>query len=147
MPSHHKQFYAMTFLALGILLSCVAASQEEYARTDRYTLAKVEARSDQKAPLTTIVTLSFGAEIKTVGEAITELLQGSGYQWVASESEQSDQLLNTLTLPAIARTLGPIRLEDALTTIAGFAWALQVDELHRTVAFEIADVHQKIAKQ
>ncbi len=146
MRLHHKQFYAVASLTLGILLSCVAASEEEYARTDRYTLAKVEARSDQKTPLTTVVTLSFGAEIKTVGEAITELLQGSGYQWVVSANEQGDQLLNTLTLPAIARTLGPIRLEDALTTIAGKAWTLRVDELHRTVSFDIADMHQKIVK-
>lgn len=132
---------------LGMLCAQSVMAEDEYARTDRYTLAKVEARSDQRAPLTTVVTMSFGVEIKTVGEAITELLQGSGYQWEVSDSDGGDKLLNTLTLPAITRMLGPIRLEDALTTIAGKAWSLQVDELHRTVSFVVAGGHSTLANQ
>lgn len=127
----------IALISLGPLFVLVAsASESALARTDRYTLTRIEASSDQQAPLTSVITLSFGADIKTVGDAITELLQGSGYQWVITNN---DQLLQVLPLPAVIRTLGPIRLKDALTTIAGTAWALKIDELHRTVSFELSD--------
>jgi|GEM_PF-1997055 len=138
------QLYGMISLSFGLLFSSMAFS-EEYIRTDRYTLAKVEAESDQKVPLTTLVTLSFGADIKTIGDAITELLQGSGYQWVINSNGHDDQLLQVLALPAITRTLGPIRLDYALTTLAGSSWLLHVDELHRTVSFEVATTSQSMA--
>jgi conjugative transfer region protein (TIGR03748 family) len=141
----NRQIILLSTTAFALCLPRLANAEEEFARTDRYTLAKVEARSDQRAPLTTVVTLSFGVDITTVGEAIVELLKGSGYQWAIGDSDQGDHLLNSLFLPAISRTLGPIRLEDALTTLAGNAWGLQVDELHRTVSF--TEKNSVIAKQ
>jgi conjugative transfer region protein (TIGR03748 family) len=122
------------FMLLASALHSVAASAEEFVKTDRYTLSTLGAHDDQKAPLKTVVTLSFGADTRTLGEAITEVLNGSGYRW---ETHVDDTSLNTLPLPSVVRTLGPLRLDEALSTLAGQAWTLHVDELHRTLWFDL----------
>lgn len=109
----------------------------EVARTDRYTLVSMEARSDQAKPLSTIVSVSLGSDVTTVGDGITELLKGSGYRWQSVGDD--DLLLNKLPLPAVVRNLGPIRLSDALQTLAGEAWMLRVDNLNRVVWFEVSN--------
>lgn len=115
------------------MTTCGSHAAEEI-KTDRYTLTKVEAQGDQRQPLTAILTMNFGIDIRTVGEAITETLNGSGYRW---EQHGDDQTLASLPLPSVIRNLGPVRLKDALETIAGPAWTLQVDELRRTVWFDV----------
>jgi len=134
-----QKIYLLALLAMAAA-SPIVFAEDDYIHTDRYTLAKVEARSDQKAPLTTVVTLSFGTDIKTIGQALQELLQGSGYRWASQDGEQNDQLLSELPLPAIVRTLGPIRLNDALDTVAGEAWGLVINETNRTVWFETVQI-------
>jgi conjugative transfer region protein (TIGR03748 family) len=124
----------ISFMLLASALNSVAAPAEEFVKTDRYTVSRVGAHDDQKAPLTTVVTLSFGIDTRTLGDAIAELLKGSGYRW---EAHVDDVSLNALPLPSITRTLGPIRLDEALSTLAGQAWNLRVDELHRTVWFDL----------
>lgn len=123
----------VSMLLASFMVSPIA-SADESVKTDRYTLVNVDPKGDQKEPLTTVVSMSFGADIRTVGEAITELLNGSGYRW---QSHEEDETLNSLPLPSVIRSLGPIRLHEALSTVAGQAWSLKVDELHRTVWFEV----------
>lgn len=115
------------------VLACTVTANQEFVRTDRYTLAALEVQSDQKSPLTTITHISLGRDITSVGGAIHELLKGSGYRWQGSE----DQMLNDLPLPDVVRNMGPIRLEDALSTLAGNAWTLKVDDMHRVIWFEV----------
>jgi len=122
------------FYILAITLVSTASFAGEMINTDRYTLSKIEATEDQKTPLKTVVTLTFSKDVGTIGEAITELLNGSGYKWTPKADDDS---LNVLPLPSVVRTLGPIRLNDALTTIAGEAWQLRVDELQRVIWFDI----------
>jgi len=120
-----------------ILLNLAVATTvfaEDVVNTDRYTLIKIDPTGDQKEPLTAIVSLSFGADIATVGEAIIEVLNGSGYRW---EPRTDDQSLTTLPLPSVMRSLGPIRVQDALSTLAGQAWVINIDELHRVIWFDI----------
>lgn len=107
----------------------------DMARTDRYTLVAMEAGSDQSRPLSAITHVSMGRDVSSVGDAIKELLKGSGYHWQSKGS--GDLILNTLPLPSVARDLGPLRLSDALQTLAGEAWLLQTDNLHRVVWFEL----------
>lgn len=124
---------------LLLLLSNSVAHAEEYVRTDRYTLATIDPRGDQAAPLTAVVTMTFGAHIQTVGQAIDEILEGSGYRWIvqAGAIKDSDMLLNDLPLPAVVRSIGPIRLQDALDTIAGESWGLVINHTNRTLWFEV----------
>lgn len=130
-----KTLFILMFVFVFGAASQAASTLDEVARTDRYTLTKIEATSDQQRPLMAITTLSFGKEVLTVGDAIKETLLGSGYQWQSPDSQ--DQLLQRLPLPAVVREIGPIRLADALQTIAGEAWILRTDNLHRVVWFEM----------
>ena len=124
---------SMVFVVAASMSSALIA--REVARTDRYTLVSMEATSDQAKPLSTITSVSLGRDIDSVGAAINELLKGSGYRWQSQDS--ADQLLNDLPLPAVVRNMGPIRLSDALQTLAGEAWVLRTDNLNRVVWFEV----------
>lgn len=124
--------------SLLIVMAVSGASEvfaRELARTDRYTLTAMEATSDQAKPLSTITSVSLGRDVNSVGDAINELLKGSGYRWQSQDS--ADHLLNELPLPEVFRNMGPIRLSDALQTLAGEAWVLRTDNLKRVVWFEI----------
>ena len=103
-------------------------------KTDRYTKVSLEPRADQQEPLYSVVNIRFSQNIKTVGEAINEILKGSGYRWLPGDS---DNRLNSLELPTINRELGPIRLEDGLGVLAGSSWSVSADKLNRTVTFVI----------
>jgi conjugative transfer region protein (TIGR03748 family) len=120
------------FTALFLLFCSVNATAAETVITDRYTRVDIAPRADQQEPLIGVVNIHFGNDIHTVGEAINEVLKGSGYRWVIYGD---DALFNTLELPSIVRTLGPIQLENALKVLAGSAWEMKVDKLNRTIWF------------
>ena len=108
------------------------------ARTDRYTIVKAGPTEDQKSPLKALINVTMGKDISTVGDAINEVLLGSGYRWIVHDNGGSaDRLLNSLPLPSIVRNIGPMQLDDALQTLAGEAWTLKTDYLNRVVWFEI----------
>lgn len=109
---------------------------EHYVRTDRYTLVSIDTKPEQMSPLLSVVDIQFSKNIQTIGGALTELLEGSGYQW--DMSKERNDALGTLPLPVVVRQIGPVRLRDALITIAGTAWHLKVDEVNRQVWFEPA---------
>ena len=67
----------------------------------------------------------------TVGDALRHLVLRSGYRLC---DEQSTDLL-ALPLPAAHYRLGPLLLRDALLTLAGPVWDLQVDDGERKVCF------------
>jgi conjugative transfer region protein (TIGR03748 family) len=131
----NRNFIKSVFVLGVMLVSSVVFSREEVARTDRYTLVSMEARSDQAKPLSAITSVSLGRDVNSVGDAINELLKGSGYRW--ENRNTGDQLLDSLPLPAVVRNMGPIRLSEALQTLAGEAWILRMDNLNRVVWFEV----------
>ncbi|MGH8490231.1 MAG: FimV/HubP family polar landmark protein, partial [Gammaproteobacteria bacterium] len=49
-------------------------------------------------------------------------------------------------LPAVHRTLGPMRLDEALKTLAGPAHYLVVDPVHRLVSFELREPYQGLVQ-
>ena len=106
---------------------------KQFVRTDNYTLVNIETKPEQLNPLLSITTISFSQNIFTVGQAINELLRGSGYTWLSAQDE--NDALSELELPSVVRELGPIRLRDALITVAGVAWELEVNEVNRTLWF------------
>lgn len=131
----------ITIFSLAMILSSSVAlaetiqvEDEHYVRTDRYTLVSVETQPEQISPLLSIVEISFSQHINSVGRAVQELLVGSGYTWSKEVSE--NERLDKLSLPVVVRDIGPVRLRDALITVVGEAWNLQVNELTREVWFE-----------
>lgn len=130
----------MRFILCSFVLVIAVAPALTYADsvpTDRYTRVSLEPRPEQISPMLAVVNIQFSENVKTVGDAIFELLAGSGYRWDVGAAE--NHRLMELPLPIVSRTLGPVRLRDGLTTLAGQSWILSVDELSRVIHFERKD--------
>ena len=136
-------------LTLGLLFSLMATpvavsaadvittDANQYVTTDRYTQVTTQPRTDQFSPLDTLISAAFGEEIKTVGQAIQNILEGSSYAWAPpSKGKKEDALLNTLELPLVNREFGPVSLRSALSALAGSAWELKADDKLRVIWFE-----------
>lgn len=127
-------------LFLGAAVVFAAAGAEPVAQVGRYTTLQPVAASHQNHLLETIVEIRFPERgVQTTGEAIGHLLARSGYALAAAEaSDPALASLLALPLPEVQRTLGPITVESALQTLAGPAYCLVVDHVHRLVSFELA---------
>ena len=127
-------------IAIYVAGLCTVASMNLQAsdiQVDRYSLLAATPTEAQAELLATTMTIRFPARVQTVGEAVRYLLQRSGYRLATSESIGPDTVaLFTLPLPAVHRNLGPMTLRDALETLAGPAFHLVQDPVHRRVTFE-----------
>jgi type IV pili sensor histidine kinase/response regulator len=127
------------FGVIGILLLSFSAQAGEL-QVSRYGSLSPVATSEQKDLLSIIVTISFNRNINTVGQALDHLLLRSGYQMAdLSISDPVLPVLLTQPLPDVHKVLGPIHLDNALKTLAGPAWDLIVDPVHRLISFELLD--------
>ncbi|MCP4935762.1 MAG: hypothetical protein GY927_16530 [bacterium] len=103
----------------------------------RYSLFAATPTEAQANLLAATMTVKFSKQIQTVGEAVRHLLQSSGYRLAAAESIGSyTEALFALPLPTVHRSLGPMTLKDALETLAGPAFHLVQDSVHRLITFE-----------
>ena len=129
-----------TAIAFCIAGLCTLASldlQANDAQVGRYSLIAAVPTEAQADLLATTLTIRFPVRIQTLGEAVRYLLQRSGYRLAKVESIEPDTLaLFALPLPAVHRSLGPMTLRDALNTLAGPAFNLVQDPVHRLVTFE-----------
>jgi conjugative transfer region protein (TIGR03748 family) len=113
---------------------CLAdKTKRDYVHTDRYT--EVSLQSEVISPLMTVVNIRFSDNVKTVGEAILEALDGSGYHW--DQDAQDNQKLMSLPLPMVLKEIGPAHLKDALLNLVGTAWKMEVDEFNRSIRFVV----------
>jgi conjugative transfer region protein (TIGR03748 family) len=116
----------------NILLLSVFISSTSCANTiiDRYTILENKATESQLNPLSVVVNVKFAKNITTVKQAIDYLLLRSGYTLDANY--EADKI-NNFKLPAVHKSIGPISLFDAIKTLLGSSWSLQVDELSRSI--------------
>lgn len=108
------------------------------AETQSYAVINPTATADQRDLLAVVVSLKFPPNVTTVGQALTALLERSGYR--LAYGDNTDPQLATLMhlpLPQVHRSLGPIRLRDALQALAGSAWILVEDPVNRLVSFDL----------
>lgn len=73
----------------------------------------------------------------TLGQGLHELLTGTGYR--LAEPRAADPAIGRLYVqpyPEAQRDVGPVELGVALARLAGPAWQLVVDPVHRLVSFE-----------
>ncbi len=103
----------------------------------RYSLSTPTPTAAQTDLLSTVLTLRMPEAVQTVGEAVRHLLHRSGYRLAPTAVHSPDTLhLFSLPLPMVHRTLGPLSLREALWVLAGPAFALVQDPVHRLIAFE-----------
>lgn len=131
------------WLLIPILLGSsmgVQAENNNVTVTGRYLTVTNHPQSDQIDLLSQTIQVHFPVSIQTVGEAMHYLLRFSGYSLVA-KAQMHDALKITLSqpLPLIDRELGPVSLKKGLLTLAGPAFYLLQDPIHRTVNFHLKE--------
>jgi type IV pili sensor histidine kinase/response regulator len=141
--------------AICIAGICTVASVNLHAsdiQTGRYSMVSAAPTQAQAELLEATVTVQLPARIQAIGEAVRYLLQRSGYRLAAAESTEPHTLaLFALTLPAVHRQLGPMTLREALETLAGPAFHLVQDPVHRLITFtrcvpEQVAVHETVSE-
>jgi conjugative transfer region protein (TIGR03748 family) len=134
-----KRNLLLLFILNGCLCTASAenanpgAAQPDYLKTDRYTETALQ--TEIISPLMTVVNIQFSDNVKTVGEAILEALDGSGYHW--NSTAPDNEKLMTLPLPIVLKEIGPAHLKDALLNLVGNAWKMEVDDLNRSIRFVV----------
>lgn len=123
-------------LCASLFILCALGTAR--AETQGYAVITPTATADQRDLLAVAVSLKFPPNVTTVGQALTTLLERSGYR--LAYGDNADPQLSTLMylpLPQVHRSLGPIRLRDALQALAGSAWILVEDPVNRLVSFDL----------
>ncbi len=132
--------HQVTVLAICIASICTLTSvnlQANEIQVGRYSLLAATPTEAQTDLLATIINIQFPERIQTVGEAVRYLLQRSGYRLASEQFSGPDtRALFALPLPTVHRSLGPMKLRDALETLAGPAFSLVQDPVHRLITFE-----------
>ncbi len=126
-----KMMVHVLLLSSVWLSTCALADSTQLGRymttTDKPTNAQINLLSQ-------MIQVRFPIHVKTVGEAISYLLNPSGYGLV--DKKQRDHQLRTILtkpLPAVDRNFGPMPLDVALTTLVGPAFTLVHDPINRTI--------------
>lgn len=134
-PTHPATASAICFAGFCAVASVnLPANDIQVGRYSLFTATPTEAQAD---PLQASVTMQFPATVRTVGDAVRYALAQSGFRLAGSEAMAPDAAyLFALRLPEVHRNLGPTSLQQALETLAGPAFQLVEDPVHRLVAFE-----------
>jgi conjugative transfer region protein (TIGR03748 family) len=111
----------------------------EDVQIGRYTVAHAAVKSEVAFPLLQLVKIQFGAKTKTVLDAVQDVLTDTGYR-LTSEANRDpcSAAMLRAPLPRIQRTMGPIRIVEALRALGGPGFELIVDPIHRLVTLDAA---------
>jgi type IV pili sensor histidine kinase/response regulator len=112
------------------------------ARTGRYSYVDAVAQPAQVDPLLAVIDVHLPADIATVGEAVDYLLRRSGFNLLpADPGDYAVAYLLSQPLPDIHRHLGPASLRDALLTLGGKAFLVNVDYVYRRVGYQVSPAY------
>ena len=118
---------ALTVATIWMMIAqgVTAATPEDRYAISRYTTIDTTPEVRQSNPLLTVVSFSFPPTVETVGQAINYTIQQTGYT-----------LAEMSNLPeSVQRKFSYVTVQSALKTLAGDAFLLLVDPVHRVVTF------------
>ena len=147
-PISKYKYWTPVFLALSIPCFSMSALGNSIKSGDvlygRYLTLQMQSGVEQTDILSVVIQVHFSPVIKTVGDAINEVLRYSGYSLI-DVTQQSLTLKNTLKkpLPLMNRDMGPLSLRKALILLAGTPYTVRIDSLNRTVDFQLKPAFQK----
>ena len=107
----------------------------------RYQTVVNQAQLAQENPLFAVAQFQFSRQVKTIGEAVDQVLLNTGYRIVAEDKlPPAVATILKQPLPLSQRKLGPIRIVDALNLLVGKqVYSLLIDPVHRLVTFKLND--------
>ena len=112
------------------------------ARTGRYSYVDVGPLPAQMDPLLAVIDVHVPPDMATVEEAAHYLLRRSGFTLLpADPGDYPVAHLLGQPLPDIHRHLGPVSLRDALLTLGGKAFLVNVDYVYRKVGYQVSPVY------
>ncbi|WP_127171985.1 PilL N-terminal domain-containing protein [Xanthomonas euvesicatoria] len=115
-------------------------------RYGRYTLVELSPGSAQRDLLLQVIDVRMPDEARaSVGDGLRHVLNRSGYQMCETGSAALE--LYPLPMPAAHLQLGPMTLRDALLTLAGPAWDVEVNDSTRQVCFVRPGTHVELPSQ
>lgn len=136
--------FLRTTIALFAIIHCVPSWADSSQRG--YALVTPTATLEQIDLLAVVVTFKFPAQVSSVGDAVTLLLERSGYRLAyGANTDPELATLLALPLPHVHRNLTQIRLRDALQALAGGAWVLVEDPVNRLISFDLDERYRSPA--
>ncbi|UBT80407.1 PilL N-terminal domain-containing protein [Pseudomonas amygdali] len=103
-------------------------------RYGRYTLVELAPTTAQRDLLLQVIDVRMPDDARaSVGDGLRHVLKRSGYQMC--ETAHTVIELYSLPMPAAHLQLGPMTLRDALLTLVGPAWDVEVNDSARQVCF------------
>ena len=131
-----------SLLACLLALACLSfpglGLTQSLVQTGRYTAVSTGPTVAQREPLQAVVTVTFPPDVTTIGGAVRALLADTGYALTDVLYWDPEVFqLHERPLPGVQRSLGPMTVFDALKTLAGPAFRVVVDPIHRLVSFEV----------
>ena len=133
----HRKPSVRLLLSVTVLVTATSSVRADELAVSRYSTVRAVPTMAQQDPLAASVRTTLPPSVVRVGEAIAALLAASGYRLADSQAAGPDrETLLSLPLPESHRDLGPMPLRLALATLAGPAFVLVEDPVHRLVSFE-----------
>ena len=137
--AHQRHLVPAAVCMLGALFASLEANAAEVT-VARYSTVQPAPSLAQRDPLAAPVVSVLPVSVTRIGEAVEILLGPSGYRLAQplAATEERAELLD-LPLPESHRTLGPLPLRTALAILAGPAFRLVEDTVHRLISSERCD--------
>jgi len=131
---------------LAMSFSLNGYAQDNELQVGRYQSVMLEPTDEQIDLLSHIVEIELPEQINTIGQAISHILDGSGYRLLSPKLAESYRShLFAMPLPEVQRQLGPLSLRQALQLLGGPAFCLVIEPTYRLMSFELikttSDVH------
>lgn len=128
----------MSHLNLAVVLfgTLITAAYADNTQIGRYIEVQNIPTMSQTDLLSQTFHVRFDRSVKTIGEAMNQLLSGSGYALASGYSaDEAVSAMLSSPLPFIDRDFGPMSLKAGLQTLAGPAFDLVSDPIYRKVSF------------
>jgi type IV pili sensor histidine kinase/response regulator len=107
------------------------------ARVARYSEISISPSEVQRDPLLSPVQQRVPDELSLIGDTVDWLLEPSGYRLASDSTGVPERvMLLALPLPDVHRSLEGLPVRTALQTLAGPAFRLVEDPVHRLISFE-----------
>lgn len=98
------------------------------------TVINVDALTQQKDPLLTVMSISFPQQISTIGQALNYSLLRTGYTLGSTEKMTNNVIrLMQLPLPLVQRQIEQITVRNLISMLIGAGYDYRVDSVSRTV--------------